>query len=101
LPISLESFNLGYSPEGNAMENVENLVPEQLRVLRNDILAFRSENQSEFSEIKHRLTRVESSIASMRGENVGTQEDVYRQQSVIDSIKERLQRIERRLEIVE
>lgn len=80
-------------------ENVENLVLEQLRALRSEILAFRSENQSEFSEIKHRLTRVESSIASMRGENVGTQEDVYRQQSVIDQIKERLQRIEKRLEI--
>lgn len=81
------------------MEDAENLVLEQLRALRNEILAFRSENQSEFSEIKHRLTRVESSIASMRGENVGTQEDVYRQQGVIDSIKERLQRIEKRLEI--
>lgn len=81
------------------MENIDNLVLEQLRALRNEILAFRSENQSEFSEIKHRLTRVESSIASMRGENVGTQEDVYRQQGVIDQIKERLQRIEKRLEI--
>lgn len=54
------------------MEDVENLVLEQLRLLRNEILAFRSENQSEFGEVKHRLTRVESSIASMRGENVGT-----------------------------
>lgn len=81
-------------------EQVENLVLEQLRALRNEILAFRSENQSEFSEIKHRLTRVESNIASMRGENIGTQEDVYRQQSVIDQIKERLQRIEKRLELV-
>lgn len=80
-------------------ENVDNLILEQLRTLRNEMLAFRSENQSEFSEIKHRLTRVESSIASMRGENVGTQEDVYRQQGVIDQIKERLQRIEKRLEI--
>ena len=81
------------------MSEGDNLVLEQLRALRNEILAFRSENQSEFSEIKHRLTRVESSIASMRGESVGTQEDVYRQQGVIDSIKERLQRIEKRLEI--
>ena len=81
------------------IDNVENLVLEQLKALRNEIIAFRSENQSEFSEIKHRLTRVESTIAGMRGENVGTQEDVYRQQGVIDQIKERLQRIERRLEI--
>jgi tetrahydromethanopterin S-methyltransferase subunit G len=80
-------------------DKVENLVLEQLRALRNEILAFRSENQSEFSELKHRLNRVESNLASMRGDNVGTQEDVYRQQNVIDAIKERLQRIERRLEI--
>ena len=80
-------------------EKVDNLVLEQLRALRNEIHAFRTENQSEFSEIKHRLNRVESNLAGMRGENAGTQEDVYRQQGVIDSIKERLQRIERRLEL--
>lgn len=80
-------------------ENVENLVLEQLKALRSDILTFRSESQSDFNEIKHRLSRVESGIANMRGENAGTQEDVYRQQSVIDSIKERLQRIEKRLEL--
>lgn len=80
-------------------DNVENLVLEQLRALRGDILNFRAESQSDMSEIKHRLSRVESGIASMRGENAGTQEDVYRQQTVIDAIKERLQRIEKRLEI--
>lgn len=80
-------------------DNVENMVLEQLRALRNDIATFRAENQSEFSEMKHRLNRVESSLAHMRGENIGTQEDVYRQQGVIDAIKERLQKIEKRLEI--
>lgn len=80
-------------------ENIDNLVLEQLRALRSEIIAFRTESQSEFSEIKHRLTRVEFGIAGMRGENVGTQEDVYRQQGVIDAIKERLQRIEKRLEL--
>lgn len=80
-------------------ENIDNLVLEQLRALRSEIITFRSENQSEFSEIKHRLTRIESNITSMRGENIGTQEDIYRQQGVIDSIKERLQKIEKRLEL--
>ena len=54
-------------------ENIENLVLEQLRALRSEIIAFRAENQSEFSEIKHRLSRVKSGIANMRGENAGTQ----------------------------
>ena len=80
-------------------ESTENLVLEHLRGLRNDIVTFRSEMQGEFGEVKHRLTRLESSVASLRGESVGMQEDVYRQQSVIDSIKERLQRIEKRLEL--
>ena len=48
-------------------ESVENLVLEQLRALRSEIIAFRAENQSEFSELKHRLNRVESGIANMRG----------------------------------
>ncbi len=81
-------------------DNVENLILEQLRALRSEIISFRTESQSEFSEVKHRLTRIESSLAGMRGENVGTQEDVYRQQGVIDLIKERLQKIEKRLELV-
>lgn len=80
-------------------ENTENLVLEHLRGLRNDIVTFRSDMQSEFGEVKHRLTRLGSSVASLRGESVGVQEDVYRQQSVIDSIKERLLRIEKRLEL--
>lgn len=80
-------------------DNVENLILEQLRALRSEIISFRTESQSEFSEVKHRLTRIESSLAGMRGENVGTQEDVYRQQGVIDLIKERLQKIEKRLEL--
>ena len=69
-----ESFNLDHYSKGCDMSEADSLVLEQLGALRNEILAFRSENQSEFSEIKHRLTRVESSIASMRGEKVGTRE---------------------------
>jgi hypothetical protein len=45
------------------------------------------------------LTGVESGIAGLRRDKLGTQEDVYRQQTVIGAIQERLQRIEKRLEL--
>lgn len=51
-------------------DDADNLVLEQLRALGNEILAFRTESQGEFGEIKHRLTRLESGMAGMRGESV-------------------------------
>ncbi len=82
-------------------ESVENLVLEQLRGLRSQIGALQAEARTDFQEIKHRLTSVESSIAGWRRDNLGTQEDVYRQQAAIDRINERILRIEKRLELAE
>lgn len=82
-------------------EPTENLVLEQLRGLRNQIEGMRTEMRSEFQDVKHRLGRLEIAITVSRRDNIGTQEDVYGQQAVIDRLKERLQRIEKRLELAE
>ena len=76
-------------------DNLENSVLEHLRTLRagQDLI------ESGLKEVKQRLTGVESGIAGLRRDNLGIQEDVYRQQTVIDAIQERLQRIEKRLEL--
>ncbi|MEW5891433.1 MAG: hypothetical protein AB1768_20925 [Pseudomonadota bacterium] len=76
-------------------ENVENLILEHLRALR----AGQERIEGELKEIKARLTHLESAVIGSRRDAVMTQEDVYRQQTVIDQIKERLDRIERRLEL--
>lgn len=80
-------------------DNIENLVLEQLRGLRNQIEALQTETRADFQDLKHRLTGVESGIAGLRRDSLGTQEDVYRQQTAIDRINERIQRIEKRLEL--
>lgn len=80
-------------------DNVENLVIEQLKALRNEIKDFRNNYERDASDIKHRLTRVEEGITGLRKENIGVQEDIYRQQTTIDTINERINKIEKRLEL--
>lgn len=80
-------------------ENVENMVLEMLRGLRSEVKDMRSEMHNEFRDIKHRLSQLEGQSVRIQGGTVSVQEDVYRQQTVIDIITERLVRIERRLEL--
>ena len=67
-------------------DNLENSVLEHLRALR----AGQDRIEAGLKEIKQRLTGVESGIAGLRRDNLAAQEDVYRQQTVIDAIQERL-----------
>ena len=76
-------------------DNIDNIVLEHLRVLR----AGQDRIKTGLKKVKQRLTSVESGIAGLRRDNLGTQEDVYRQQTVIDAIQDRLQRIEKRFEL--
>lgn len=77
-------------------ENVENLVLEHLRALRSG----QDRIEAALREVKQRLTGVESNMAGLRRDNLGTQEDVYRQHIVIDAIQDRLQGNEKRLELL-
>ena len=76
-------------------ENVENIVLEHLRALR----AGQDRIEKGLKKVKQRLTGVETGIAGLRRDNLGTQEDNYRQKTVIDAIQDRLQRIEKCLEL--
>lgn len=76
-------------------DNIDNKIFEYLCALR----AGQDRIETGLKEVKQRLTGVESGIAGLRRDNLGTQEDVYRQQTVIDAIQDRLQRIEKRLEL--
>ena len=76
-------------------DQTDSLVLEHLRALR----AGQDRIEDEIREMKHRLISVESGIAGIRRDGAGTQDDVYRQQATMDRLKERLDRIERRLEL--
>ncbi len=77
-------------------DNVENLVLEQLRAIR----AGQDRIEHKLAELSARMTSLETAVARSRSDNLSTQEDVYRQQGAIDRITERLERVERRLEIL-
>lgn len=79
--------------------NVENLILEMLKAVRNELKDFRSRFEDEMREVKARLTSLESAVAAQRRDQLGAQEDMYRQQSVIDRLAERLDRVEKRLEL--
>ncbi len=82
--------------ETDMADNVENLVLEHLRALR----AGQDRIEHKLSELSSRITSLETAMTRSRSENLSTQEDVYRQQSILDRINERLERVERRLEII-
>jgi septal ring factor EnvC (AmiA/AmiB activator) len=76
-------------------DNVENLILEHLRGLR----AGQDRLESEMREVAARLTSLEASTAAGRRDSAHNYEEIIRQQSSIDQIKARIDRIERRLEI--
>jgi len=82
-------------------EDVENATLRLLQLLRSDISGMRSEMQGEFRDVKGRLSHLEASVAAVRRDGAMATEDFARQQVSIDSIVERIQRIEKRLELVD
>lgn len=81
------------------MENVENIIIEQLKALRSDIAGMRTEMTTEFKDIKARLNHLDVSVAGVRRDAANGAEDFARQQVSIDNLVERIQRLERRLEL--
>lgn len=80
-------------------ENVENLILEHLRMLRNEVARLRAEMHEEFKDVKLRLGSVESAVVTVRRDAADQMGDAVRQQLRIDQLAERLERIERRLEL--
>ncbi len=76
-------------------ENVEHLILEHLRSLR----AGQDNLAHELREVQVRISSLEAAVLSTKREHLFPQEDVARQQVSIDALKERLTRVERRLEI--
>jgi uncharacterized coiled-coil protein SlyX len=80
-------------------DNIENLVLEHLRSLRNELRDFRTRHDADMSDIKQRLTTLERGIAGMKRDSAELYDDHARQQAAIDRLSERMDRIERRLEL--
>ncbi len=76
-------------------DNFDNLVLEHLRALRSG----QDRIESELREVAARLTSLEASTAAGQRDSAHNYKEIIRQQSSIDQIKARIDRIERRLEI--
>lgn len=80
--------------------DVENLVLEQLRLLRNEVQSFRADILAELSEVKDRLRSLEAGQAAVRRDLLGIVDDQVSQHAALDRLSARVERIERRLELL-
>lgn len=77
------------------MENVDNLMLEHLKAIRADI----SSIKADLKENTTRLGRIEVGVAGLRRDIAHNEEATAEQSIRIDRMAERIERIERRLEI--
>lgn len=77
-------------------DNVENLVLEHLRAIRSQI----DQIASDIREIKHRIVTVEAGMGTINQQIGHLQHAIAGQQVSFDRLTERVERVERRLEMV-
>lgn len=74
------------------MENIDNIIIEHLKALRNDLKEFRQETREELQIIRMRLNSVERTVA-------GSHDDNMIVQMRLDKVDEKIDKIEKRLEL--
>jgi hypothetical protein len=80
-------------------DNIENIVIEHLKALRGELKEFRNKHDADMADIKHRLTALERGMGTVKRDASDYYEGQVGQQITIDRLSERLDRIERRLEL--
>ncbi|MFO1333448.1 MAG: hypothetical protein U1E95_13490 [Rubrivivax sp.] len=76
-------------------DNVENLIVEHLKALRSEL----ADVKADTSEIRQRLASHDSSIIALHRNDVHVMEESARQQVTLDKLLERIQRLEKRLDL--
>ena len=74
------------------MEDIDNIIVEHLKALRNELKEFRQEVREELQTIKMRINSVERGLA-------GTHDDSVILQTRLDRVDGKIERIEKRLEL--
>jgi hypothetical protein len=81
-------------------DETSNLVLEHLKAIRNELRDFRGRFDDEMDDLKTRMSSLEAAMVTVKREvNFGDEVDA-RQQVSLDKIIKRLDRIERRLELI-
>ncbi|MBZ0092999.1 MAG: hypothetical protein K8F27_12370 [Sulfuricellaceae bacterium] len=76
-------------------ENIENLVLENLKKIQAEQNASRERD----SEILNRLSNIESALARITRDEAINYGEIVQDRHAVDKLKERIERIERRLEL--
>jgi hypothetical protein len=76
-------------------DNIENIILEHLRAIRADINSIRDD----IREMKHRMIRLDGSMAGVKKDAAVQYETTATQHAAYDRLAERVERIERRLDI--
>lgn len=79
--------------------NIENLILEQLRVLRGEVQSLRNEVQSMREESREEFHNVKMPLNSLERLVSGFHDDIVIVQGRIDRVDSRIDRIEKRLEL--
>ena len=77
------------------MENVENMIIEHLKKIQAELSAARARDQ----EIVTRLGSIGTGIARLGRDNAANFEEIVQDRHSVDKLRERIERIERRLEL--
>jgi len=80
-------------------DEIDSLLLEHLKALRNELREFRSEFQTETENLKSRMSSLETAMINVKREVTAGDETDARHQVQLDQIVERIRRIERRLEL--
>jgi hypothetical protein len=81
------------------MADTPNLVLEHLVALRGELRDFRTQVADDMRSLKERMTALEGAMLAQRRDALGTDENLARHQAEFDRLAERVERIERRLEL--
>lgn len=76
-------------------ENIENLIVEHLRHIRGRI----DQIAEDLTDIKHRMTSLETGMALVKREVAAGDDTDARQQVSLDRLVQRIERIEKRLDL--
>lgn len=77
----------------------DNLVLEQLRLMRNEMRDHRRSTDAGFKDLRERLTSMETRLVSLEMQILAQHADTTRHTARFDALQDRIERIERRLEL--
>ena len=82
-------------------DDVDNLILEQLKGFRNEFRDFRTKYDQDMDDVKHRWIVLERGQGTMKHEAADQYDNYVRQQTAIDQLTQRIEHLERRLELAD